>query len=436
MINKIEKLIHNKRVLILGFGREGQSTYHMLKQAPSYLQLDIADKLMDRPDIGEEHNFLNGDSYMDSMDSYDIVFKSPGIVLPKNPEEYSCCITSQTDVYLSEYSRQTIGITGTKGKSTVSSLLYHTLHTNGVESLFAGNIGIPVFDVIDKITPNTVVVLELSCHQLEYCYHSPSMSILLNVYEDHLDHYKTFENYAKSKTHIYKHQFTLDTLFTIPEFLPDKKDCPARMAQVTTDCLPFERLEAVEGAKLRGNHNLINCAFVYQVCQFWGISDEAFVTAVENFQPLPHRLEFIGTKHGVDYYDDSISTTVESAISAVKSIGNAKTLLLGGMDRGIDYTPLVDFLLQSDITHVILMYESGKRIYDMLKAKESRATSISPEFIHVDNLYQATQLASKYTQAGTACILSPASASYGDFKNFEERGNVFKELVQKLSVKC
>ena len=434
MINKMEQLIHNKRVLILGFGREGQSTYRMLAQASGYLQLDIADKLMERPEIGEEHNFLNGDGYMDSLDNYDIVFKSPGIVLPKPPAEYRCCITSQTDVFLSEYSRQTIGITGTKGKSTVSSFLYHTLSRNGVESLFAGNIGIPVFDVIDKITSNTVVVLELSCHQLEYCFHSPSMSILLNVYEDHLDHYKTFENYAKSKTHIYKHQFPLDTLFSIPEFLPEKKDCPARMVEVTTDCLPFQRLESVSGAKLRGNHNLINCAFVYQMCQFWGISDEAFISALETFQPLPHRLEFIGTKQGVDYYDDSISTTVESAMSAVKSIHNVKTLLLGGMDRGIDYAPLVDFILQSDISHVILMYESGRRIYDMLKAKELCATSVSPEIIHVDDLYQATQLACKYTQAGTACILSPASASYGDFKNFEERGNVFKELVQKLSV--
>ena len=140
-------------------------------------------------------------------------------------------------------------------------------------------------------------------------------------------------------------------------------------------------------------------------------------------------MEYVGNKNGVDYYDDSISTTVESSICAVKSVPNAKTLILGGMDRGIDYSSLVDFLLTSNLSTIIGMYDSGKHIHKMYLARcEQRDVD---RFVYADDLYKATELAKEYTLPGTACILSPASASYGDFKNFEERGNVFKQLLFK-----
>jgi UDP-N-acetylmuramoylalanine--D-glutamate ligase len=210
--------------------------------------------------------------------------------------------------------------------------------------------------------------------------------------------------------------------------LPASDDIISQVVVVNEDILPFTSLEALEEAKLRGRHNLKNCAFVYSLAKRYGITDEAFVASLQTYQPLPHRLEFIGNKDGVDYYDDSISTTAQSAISAVESIPNAATLLLGGMDRGIDYTELVDFLAESSLSHVICMYESGKRIYEMQEKRDE----VKPVFILCENLEEAVEAAQTVTPAGSACILSPAAASYGHFRDFEERGEAYKRLVSAL----
>jgi UDP-N-acetylmuramoylalanine--D-glutamate ligase len=421
MITKLQKFINNKRVLVLGFGKEGQSTYRVLKQLDNYCRLDIADRyLTDTGAVGGQRLFTGAD-YLDCMDGYDIVFKSPGIVLPKKPEGYSCALTSQTDIFLDAYGRQTVGITGTKGKSTVSSLIGHVLRAGGLDCVLAGNIGIPVFDVLDRISPETAVVLELSCHQLEYCGHSPHIAALLNIFEDHLDYYKSVKNYIAAKSNIYKYQSASDILFYKPDCAAYVAGHPSRAVPVSVSDLPF----ADPGFKLPGEHNLLNCAFAYGVCGLFDVKDEDFRAALRSYRPLPHRLEYIGNKSGVDYYDDSISTTAESTISAVKSIPNAKVVLIGGMDRGIDYSALAAFLAQSSLSHIILMYESGRRIYGMLQG----LTMGGAAPVLVPDLQTAAEAARKYAAPGSACILSPASASYGDFRNFEERGDLFRALI-------
>jgi UDP-N-acetylmuramoylalanine--D-glutamate ligase len=201
-------------------------------------------------------------------------------------------------------------------------LLYHILKTNDIPCLLAGNIGIPVFDIISDIKPETVVILELSCHQLEYCNYSPSLSLLLNIFEDHLDHYGSMTNYIRAKKNIYLHQHPLDVLFCNEDLRPSKLESVSRTIIVNRDGLPFDNMESINDVKLKGQHNLNNCAFVYYVSKSFGITDSEFIESLKSFEPLPHRLERIGSKNGVEYYDDSISTTVESAISAVKSIRN------------------------------------------------------------------------------------------------------------------
>lgn len=395
----------------------------MIKEIDSFSKLDIAD--IKPPKNISDSTVYSGADYLDHINDYDVVFKSPGIVLPKNCQEYSCTITSQTEVFLHAFNRQVIGITGTKGKSTVSSLLYHVLSTNNISCLLAGNIGTPVFDIVKDIKPETIVILELSCHQLEICEYSPALSVLLNIYEDHLDHYGTFENYAKAKKNIYLHQNALDVLYCDASVKPVKDESVSRTIVISKEILPFDSLESFDSVKLRGKHNLGNCAFVYSIAKSFEITDEEFIVSLQTFIPLHHRLELIGNKNGIDYYDDSISTTVESAINAIESIPNTSTILLGGMDRGIDYTLLVDYLLESKLSNVICMYESGKRIFEALKySGVSR-----PTLIYCRDLLEATKTAQEVTPLGTACILSPASASYGDFKNFEERGNVFRSII-------
>lgn len=426
MIELLTNIVKNKKVLVLGFGKEGQSTYKLLSRLNVYDRIDVSDIKKPNYKFNSDTKVYYGDTYLDCMDSYDIVFKSPGIILPKDIHDYRCKITSQTEVFLAAYNRQVIGITGTKGKSTVSTLMYHVLSDNNVNCLLAGNIGIPVFDVIDKIGKDTVIVLELSCHQLEYCNYSPATAVLLNIYEDHLDHYKNFEAYKRAKKNIFLHQRPDDTLYCGDDVELDKGEVPSRIFYINAGILPFKSLESLENVKLKGQHNLKNCAFVYTISKTYGVSDEEFISSLQSFQPLKHRLEYIGTKNGVEYYDDSISTTVESTINAIKSIENVETIILGGLDRGIDYTQLIKFLAGSKIKNVLLMYESGKRIYELLK---NEISGNNKRIIYCSDLSEATLTAQNVSSRGSACILSPASASYGHFINFEERGDTFKHLL-------
>lgn len=427
MLKVLDELLKEKSVLILGFGKEGKSTYKLLTRLNLCKKIDLADiKVHDDYDKART-NVHFGDHYLDHLDSYDVVFKSPGIILPKDLSQYNCIITSQTEVFLRAYNRQVIGVTGTKGKSTVTSLLYHVLHKNGISSLLAGNIGTPVFEIIDYIEDKTIVILELSCHQLQYCMYSPSIAVFLNLYEDHLDFYGSFDKYRDAKKNIYLHQHPLDSLFYGDNIVLDRREFFSRIFSIETNNLPFESLESIENNLLRGKHNMINAAFVYEIARSFDISDEEFIGSLQSFTPLRHRLEYLGKIDGVDYYDDSISTAVESTISAVNSIENVSTIIIGGMDRGINYTPLIDFLLASKVNNIILMYESGKKLYDMFLGREVKRNDLN--IVYETDLNAASKTAKKLTPSGRACILSPASASYTHFKNFEERGNVYRKIL-------
>lgn len=426
MKNTLKELVKNKRVLILGFGREGRSSFRHINEVGGYSSLDIADANPISFDDASGHNVISGPDYLDCLNDYDLVFKSPGIVLPLDIKDYTCTITCQTDLFMQVYGKQTIGITGTKGKSTTSSLLYHVLKECGKSVLFGGNIGLPILDITDEIAKDTLVVFELSCHQLEYAHYSSHRAIFLNLYEDHLDHYGTVEKYWHAKQNLYRMQKEGDLLYCNPDFLP-KDDCFSSIREVYSTDLPFDSFTDIPGCMLRGRHNLYNTAFVYDLCKDLGIADSDFMSALATFKTLPHRLEFIGSKEGVDYYDDSISTTVESAISAIKAIENAGIILLGGMDRGIDYDPLADFLITTDLSHIILMYDSGLVLKDKLTERADQA--FMKRVVYIRDLQDACTFAMENAKKGSAVILSPAAASYGVFKNFEERGDKFKSYI-------
>ena len=421
--------VKNKRVLILGYGREGKSSLSRVLKVGGYASVTVADKNDVSADVPKGVATICGDSYQDSLNDYDVVFKSPGIVLNSDFKSYTCNITSQTEIFIEKFREQIIAITGTKGKSTTSSFLYHVLKTAGKDVLFAGNIGIPLFEIADQVKDGTIIVAELSCHQLEYTKVSPRKAILLNVYEDHLDHYGTREKYALAKKNIYKFQNEKDYLYTIKEVTDEWGESNSKTVFASTDVLPFKSFDEIDGVKLKGAHNLLNVAFAYEAVREYGVSDESFIKALSTFEPLPHRLEPVGKIDGVYYYDDSISTTVKSTISAVESIKNAAILLLGGMERNIEYEELIGYIAKSHLKYIICMYESGKRIYEMYESAEKAEDS--PKAVLVSDLNEAVIAAKKYAKPEDAVLLSPAAASYGYFKNFEERGDVFKTLVKK-----
>lgn len=425
MIDLLSDLIKNKKVLLLGFGREGKSTFNYINQNPVYKELAIADINEIKDDNIDLSNvkLITGKNYLDCIKDYDIVFKSPGVVLNKKVDTGSAIITSQVEQFIKHFKNQIIGITGTKGKSTVSSLIYHILKQNGFDVILAGNIGIPLFDIIKDINDNTIIVAELSCHQLENCKYSPKRAILLNIYEDHLDHYDDFDDYYNAKKNIYLHQDSSSILYCIEEVKPNISDLKQKINIIKKEILPFDSFDKIPNCKLIGQHNLLNCAFSYLVTKEFVDDDNKFINAVSTFETLPHRLEFIGNKEGIDYYDDSISTTVESTISAIESINNLETILIGGLDRGINYDKLVNYFNNSKIKNIICMYDSGHKIYNKL------INIANKNIYYVDDLEKAVEKAKQITSINCSCVLSPASASYGYFKNFEERGDYYKKYI-------
>lgn len=391
-----------KRILIWGYGREGKSTENFLNRCCKPASVEVFEGK--REDIVE--------------DNYDYIFKSPGIVMEEDNPKY----TSQTQIFMEEYGRQTIGITGTKGKSTTSSLLYTVLNScSGHETLLMGNIGLPCLDYFDHISEDTIIVFELSCHQLAHLTVSPHIAIFLNLYEDHLDYYGTMDKYYAAKTHISTNQGVEDYLYmgdNVPAF-----DTKAVKTVISPDKTGEYDLS------IEGKHNQFNAEFVYKIAtDIYGCEGGAVRTALKSFTGLAHRLQKVAVVDEVDYYDDSISTIPQATISAATSLKNAKTLLIGGMDRGIDYTVLEEFIPAHDEFIYICMYESGKRIYDALREK---GVSNDYPLYYAENLEEAVAKAKEVTPKGCACVLSPAAASYGYFKNFEERGDVFAALVRK-----
>ena len=443
-VEYIKDYTAGRSVCILGFGREGRSTFRMISKYCAPERIAVADKNpIDRASNGlpESVELITGDAYQKCLDEYDIIFKSPGIVLEKTPSELKCEISCETQIFFTVFREQIIGITGTKGKSTVTSLIYHILKESGKDCRIAGNIGIPVFDIAEDMNDDTIVVCELSCHQLEYMTVSPHKAVFLNLYEEHLDHYGTLENYYNAKKNIYLHQQSDDVLWCNSELSNDR--IPSKVITLSntdegagvyvangriSDSDGGEYNIPVDNIKLLGVHNHYNIAVAWDVCRS-SVSREQFTNALSTFAPLHHRLEYVATVNGVSYYDDSISTACATAIEAIKSVPNAAAILIGGMDRGIDYTSLVDYLAASNV-YVICMEASGKRVYDMIMQND--AFSDKDRVHYTDHLEGAVELASRITPKGSSCVLSPAAASYGIFKNFEERGDAFKKLVSEL----
>lgn len=435
MKEELREFFKGKSVAILGFGREGRSTLEILRETECG-EIGILDKNPVNEKECTDCTLHCGENYLDYVGDYDIIMKSPGIALfDKVSDEIKAKITSQTDLFLRFCSNHTVGVTGTKGKSTTASLIEHMLKSCGKKAVLIGNIGIPPLSVTDTLEKDMIVVLEISCHQLEYVKASPNTAVLLNVYEEHLDHYVDFNAYKYAKENIFRYQGKNDLLIVNKELSKENGCSPAcRQLTVSMDGkadiyidgndiifrgerISYEKLSP----KLKGKHNLYNIAIALAAAAENGCELEKAVEAVTSFNGLCHRMEHVRTVNGVEYINDSISTIPNATISAVKTF-NADTVIIGGMDRGISYDVLIDFLNKGNVDNIICLPDSGYRIADMLNSKLN--------VFRVKDMEEAVKKASE--AAKHCCVLSPAAASYGFYKNFEERGKQFKELVNKL----
>ena len=430
MFDLILNRLRSKRILILGFGREGKSTLHFLQKHLPEAVVAVADK-----NEMEAVQYF-GTGYLEAMYDYDIVIKTPGISL-KDFDTKGVEVTSQTDLFLGQFHNQTIGITGTKGKSTTTSLIYHLLKSSGRDAILTGNIGIPCFDIMEDIKPESVVVYELSAHQLEYVHNTPRVGVLLNVFEEHLDHFGSMLRYKEAKLRIMRHMGGDDIAVVHEDLLDDARKLLVNHIVFS----PFDIDNLIDKARLplKGEHNLLNVKAALLACHAYdGVDPEQLIPYLYTFTPLEHRLEPVGTFGGVTFVNDSISTIPQAAIQACKALGRVDFLLLGGFDRGIDYQPLADFLKIHPVPHLLFTGKAGERMMELLDGVSTGSTTCNtevpepvegPALYYYANMEEAFAYLAAHAKPGDVCLLSPAASSYDQYKNFEERGAKFKRLA-------
>ncbi len=435
--------------LILGYGLEGKFAYNYLRQKYPTFRFAISDK---NPFKLKDRNIIkySGDDYLKAIKNYDFIIKSPGIS-KQTPEIIAANnsgreISSITNLFLAVYGPQTIGVTGTKGKSTTASLIFEMLKAAGKKVYLIGNIGFdPLEHLLDKFDSKKIFVYELSSYQLENSKYSPHISVMINIFPDHLPYHNGFTNYFKAKTNITNFQTKNDVFIYNNEYpLINKltKKTKAKSLSYLNECTiknkdiyyKKEKIISLAEIKLLGEHNVKNIMAAICAVKLYNVSSLNIKKALTKFKSLEHRLEFIGKYKNISFYDDAISTTPESTIAALEVFKNKiDTVILGGEDRGYKFKLLATRLAELKISNFILFPDSGARIAKEIKLAYTQKKLLNPRMLFTRNMDEALKFAYKNTKPEKICLLSTASPSYSLFKDFKEKGNLFQEAIRKYS---
>lgn len=448
--------LNGKKVCILGFGREGQAMFKAIERHARDTFVTVADQNLEPIEKLISANSSTNPTllrmgfdtqsgttvWLRELGRFDVIIKSPGIPPNKELETHHSKLTNSTQIFLdtiAEKGTLVIGVTGSKGKSTTSSLIAAILKQAKKDVLLLGNIGDPAIAHLDAIHKNTIVVLEMSSYQLMNLSVSPHIAVITSFFPEHLDYHGSVEAYLEAKKHITQYQSGKDAVFFNEQSagaIEIAKEGHGRKIPFSANDSPVK----IEETKLLGAHNLSNITAAAKVAQELGVKDATIIEAIKEFHGLPHRLEFVGNYHGIDWVDDAISTTPESTIAALDALGDrVQTIILGGQDRGYDFTKLGERIALSSITDVILFPGSGPKIKQAIQAANAHV-----EFHEAASMQEAISAAQPKTSpsertsvragnqkpATPIVLLSTASPSYGMFKNFEEKGNLFASAVR------
>jgi len=417
--------LKNERILILGLGKEGIDNFKFLRKVFPKKVIGIGDKNEEvrnhKLEIRKDKRvrWHLGENYLKAIKDYGIIIKSPGIPakILRKFRRASQIITSQTEIFFENCSGKIIGVTGTKGKSTTTALIYKILKEGGLKVHLVGNIGKPVLSLLLSATPKDIYVYELSSHQLYNLKKSPPIAVFLNVYPEHLDYYQNFNEYIRAKSNITRYQTKKDYLvFNSEDKIVRKVAQKSKAKRIT----------------IKGKFYQLNIAAARAVGRIFQIPSKKIEKAIKNFRYLPHRLEYIGTFKGIKFYNDALSTIPETTILALDSLGDrVETIFLGGFDRGLKFDKLAKRILKSKIKNLIFFPTTGEKIWKaILKYRKNRG---SLKAFFVDNMKEGVKLAYKFTKRGKICLLSCASPSFSIFKDYREKGNLFKKYVKELS---
>lgn len=473
------------RIIILGLGREGLSSYRFLREQFPEQTLTLADQsptdvlLVNFPEwkeISRQDQQLvwqTGDHYLENLANFDFLIKTAGIpislpaiqqALEINP---SLQITSNMQLFFDRCQGTIIGVTGSKGKSTTSQLIFDILSQAAYKSVLLGNIGRPALNYLSVIDQETLVVAELSSHQLAELKASPQVAVLLDVTPEHLDYFANFEQYFASKTAITRYQGPNDWLIYNPQLQGAKKlaDLSAvradhRLQHTLDDASEqinfrlfikentiywrqfgqenqLQAIMTVDDIKLLGRHNLYNVLSAIAVAQIFQVKKENVQHSISHFQGLSHRLEFVAEVAGVKYYDDSIATNPNAGSAAIHSFPQGKVILLaGGSDKKLDLTEYYQAIIEQKVKALLLFPPLGEQILQQLqKLWQDRQLAMAsfPKYQICQSMIEAVKQASTWAEAGDVVLLSPACASFGLFKDYQDRGQQFQLAVNNLA---
>ena len=396
-----------------------------------------------------------GEDNLSRLKGFDIIFRSPS-ALPTKHEFQSAVkkgaiLTSEIEMVLKLAPCKIIGVTGTEGKTTTTSLIYEICKKAGYNCFLGGNIGKPIFTKINQMKPEDIVILELSSFQLMGMTVSPNIAVVTNIFPDHLNVHKSYEEYQDAKKSIFRNQteegivilnkdneitekfadevkgkviFFSSTKKLKNGYVYDREDGFIKKC-TNGKC---EKILNKNDIKLRGIHNYENICAALAATETVA-SKEAQIEAVKNFKGVEHRLEFVREIDGVKYYNDSIGTSPASTIAGLNAFDENIILLAGGSDKGLDYKEIGEVIAKK-VGTLILTGPTAQKIEEATKQALSEEKSI--KIIHTNNLEESVKVAKEKARSGDIVLLSPASASFDAFKNFEERGNYFKKLVNSF----
>jgi len=451
----------SKKVSIIGLGREGMALARFLAQRGATVtvsDLKTKEELAERIEGLSEFliRFKLG-SHPQSLLDADVIYVSPGVLqdipLLVEARKRGIPISSETRLFFSLCPAPIIGVTGSSGKTTTVSLVGQIVEGAGRETWVGGNIGSPLIEFVEEIGPEAIVVTELSSFQLENLDRSPHIACLLNIRPNHLDRHKSMEAYRAAKLNILRYQGRKDYAIL-------NRDDPATHA-LLPECqgrtLLFSRLKEVEGGafiregrimvrwasreeevcergdiRLLGNHNLENVLAACAISAAGGAPTEAMTEVCTTFTGVEHRLELVREMAGVSYYNDSIATSPERAIAALRSFDQPIVLLAGGRGKGLPFEELASLIVQK-VRYLILFGEEARAIGEAVREAQKRAgVAEIPIFKDAGDLEGAVNLAAQVGQRGDVVLLSPACTSFDMYRDFAERGEHFKDLVRKL----
>ncbi len=428
------------RIAVAGFGIEGKSSYRYFSSKIPEAEIVIMDQRENLDDLPSGVRAILGSEAFSDFSDFDMVIRSAG-VSPRSLKQ-SQLIWSNTNEFFAECPAPIIGVTGTKGKGTTSSLIASILRKAGKTVHLVGNIGVPPLDILPEIKPSDVVVFELSSFQLWDLQRSPHIAVVLMIEPDHLDVHSDFNEYIEAKSQIVAHQNADDTvIYNYNNIFSSKIAAKSNGRKVSygseggagvfvkenTFFIQNNPICSVSNMRIPGTHNLDNAsaAITAVISLMPDISHEAIAEGLELFHGLPHRLKFVRTVNNISYFDDSIATTPGSAIAALRAFSEPKVIILGGSDKGASYDDVIKVVKDTN-SKAVAIGQTGEIIYSL--CRENDIDSIRVSGLMPNVVAAATDLANE----GGVVILSPASASFDQYKNYADRGDQFIDAVNNL----